>query len=159
MTELGLKLMVGLVLMVVGAVLGPLFKRIWEWMNRPTPLTPQTQGQLVTSRAMAQASLDRLNYLSTHPKDLFLYLVQLVMAALLFIDMALLLYVSKQLAHNGTPADLSLVLILFVLVVAGVMCTIGLLEAGRLSDKKINPLKERIQKSIDEINNKLSPPA
>ena len=43
-------LIVGLILMVVGAVLGPLFKRIWDRINRPEPLTPQTEGQLVTAQ-------------------------------------------------------------------------------------------------------------
>src|SRR6266496_1048058 len=71
---------VGLFLIVVGAVLNPLLKRMWARMNRPSPLTPQTKGQLVTNLAMYEDSLERLNYLSTDAKDLFLYLIQLVMS-------------------------------------------------------------------------------
>src|SRR5438105_11483576 len=75
---------VGLFLIVVGAVLNPLLKRVWERLNRPSPLTPQTKGQLVTNLAMYEDSLERLNYLSTHAKDSFLYLIQMVMSTVLF---------------------------------------------------------------------------
>jgi hypothetical protein len=88
---------VGLFLIVVGAVLQPLLKRLWERMNRPSPLTPQTKGQLVTNLAIWESELERLNYLSTHAKDLFLRLIQLVMVTLLFSIAAFWLYVFRTL--------------------------------------------------------------
>src|SRR5207244_4487422 len=57
-------IVIGLFLIVAGAVLHPLLKRAWKWINRRSPLTPQTKGQLVTNLAMYEDSLERLNYLS-----------------------------------------------------------------------------------------------
>jgi uncharacterized membrane protein YbhN (UPF0104 family) len=149
--------LVGVFLLVMGAVLRSPLKRMWERMNRPAPLTPQTRGQLVTNLATYAASLERLNYLSTHLKDLFLYLIQLVMAALLFSIMAFFLYAFKLAIRDAPPVELSYVLVLVMLVFAGLCCGLGLWEAGRMSDKKIDATKESIQKRIDETNKQLNP--
>ncbi len=149
---------VGLFLIVVGAVLNPLLKRVWERMNRPSPLTPQTKGQLVTNLAMYEDSLERLNYLSTHAKDLFLYLIQLVMSALLLSAIAFCLYVFRLLMRDAPYVELPLLFVVVLLVFAGVFCAVGLWEAGRMSDKKIAATREGIQKRIDDINAALHPP-
>lgn len=148
---------VGVFLLVMGAVLRSPLKRMWERMNRPTPLTPQTRGQLTTNLATYEASLERLNYLSTHLKDLFLYLIQLVFVVLLFSIMAFFLYTFKLVVRDAPPVELSYVLVLTLLVLAGLCCGLGLSEAGRMSDKKIDATKESIQKRIDEINKQLNP--
>jgi uncharacterized membrane protein len=152
---------VGFFLIVVGAVLQPLLKRLWERMNRPLPLTPQTRGQLVMNRTIWEGQLERLDYLSTHAKDLFLYLIQLVMVALLLLIAALLLYVVRMLALDAGShqVDVLLVFVVVLLTFAGVMCGVGLSEARRLSEKRIEATRGKVQKRIDEINRLLNPPA
>ena len=149
---------VGLFLIVMGAMLHPLLKRMWEGMKRPSPLTPQTKGQLVTNLAMYENSLERLNYLSAHAKDLFLYLIQLVMSALLLSAIAFCLYVFRLLMRDAPYVELPLLFVVVLLVFAGVFCAVGLWEAGRMSDKKIAATREGIQKRIDDINAALHPP-
>src|ERR1035441_9205947 len=120
---------IGLFLLAVGAVAGPLLKRVWAWMNRPKPLTPQTKGQLVTSIAMQEKVLERLDYYSTHSKDLFLYFFQVAMIALLCFIGAFGLY-------TYAPLSIAQPFVLMFLILAGVVSFIGLVEAGRMSDKK-----------------------
>jgi hypothetical protein len=153
-------LVVGLFLIVVGAILQPLLKRLWERMNRPSPLSPQTKGQLVTSLESAKYSLERLNYFSTHPKDLFLYLIQLVMAALLLTIVACGIHSFRLLLRSAPPGyiDLPLFTVVVLFAIAGVMCAFGLVEAGRMSDKRIDASKNSVQKVIDETNARLQLP-
>jgi hypothetical protein len=147
---------VGLFLIVVGAILQPLLKRMWQHMNRPMPLTPQTRGQLVTNRAIWEAELERLNYLSIHTKDLFLRLIQWVMVVLLMLVAMALLYTVRLLALG---ADMFLILVLVMLIFAGLFSVLGVKECDRLSDKKIDATKGSIQKRIAEIDRQLNPPA
>jgi hypothetical protein len=56
-----ISLVVGLILIVVGAVLQPLLKRLWERVKTPSPLTPQTRGQLMGQLLVWEAELERLN--------------------------------------------------------------------------------------------------
>jgi uncharacterized integral membrane protein len=158
--EVVIALVVGLFLLVMGAVLQPLFKKMWGWINRPSPLTPQTKGQLVTSLEVAKDSLERLNYFSTHSKDLFLYLIQLVMAALLLLTTASAVYVVRLFSQSLPTGyiDLPLLAVVVLLALTGVLCALGLVEAGRMSDKKIDATKNSIQKNINEINRRLNPP-
>jgi hypothetical protein len=121
-------------LVVVGAALQPALKRLWERINRPSPLDPQTKGGLVTSLAMAENSLERLNYLREHTKDLFLYLIQLVLATLLLSILALSLYTFRLLGRNP---DVVLLAVVVLLIFAGILSFVGLWEAGRMSDNKI----------------------
>ena len=151
-------IVIGLFLIVAGAVLHPLLKRAWKWINRRSPLTPQTKGQLVTNLAMYEDSLERLNYLSGHAKDLFLYLIQLMMSALLLSVIAFCVYVFRLLMRDAPYVEFPLLVVVVLLVFAGVFCGVGLWEAGRMSDKKIAATKEGIQKHIDDINAALHPP-
>jgi hypothetical protein len=153
-----ISLIVGLFLIVMGAILQPLLKRLWQRMNRPMPLTPQTRGQLLLNRTIWEGEIERLDYLSTHKKDLFLLLIQLMMAVLIASVAAFWLYVFRQLFREGPPADFILLVIVILLTFAGVVAGVGLWQAGRLSDKKIEATKGSIQKRIDEIDRQLNPP-
>jgi len=122
--EVVIGLIVGLFLLVMGAVLQAPLRRVWQRMNRPTPLTPQTKGQLVTALEVAKGSLERLNYFSTHSKDLFLYLIQLLMAALMFSTIAFAIY-AFQLMLQSAPAgyiDLALLTVVVFLALSAVLC-------------------------------------
>ena len=76
-------ILIKLVMAIAGIALAPLFKKLWERINRPSPLNPQTKGQYVTALATYEHYLDQLNYLNAHPKNLFLNLIQIILAALL----------------------------------------------------------------------------
>jgi|ERR1700683_1334604 len=157
--NVAINLIVGLFLIVVGAVLQPLLKRMWQRMNQPVPLTPQTKGQLVTSRAIWEAELERLDYLSTHSKDLFLRVLQLMMVVLLFLVAASWLFAVRMLLKVGQEANYADVFLLFMVVMltfAGAFSILGIKEADRLSGKKIDASKETIQKRIDEIDRQLN---
>jgi hypothetical protein len=141
---------IGVFLLALGATAGPLLKRAWTWMNRPTPLTPQSKGQLVTYIATQEYALERLNYFSTHPKDLFLYLFQIAVGALICFIGAFASYVCA-------PPSVKAFVLMFLLL-AVMLCLLGLFEAGRMSDKKIDTSKKSIQKSIDDANTRLNTP-
>jgi hypothetical protein len=151
-------LVVGVFLLVMGAVLGPPIKRLRERAQRPSPLTPQTRGQLVTNLATYEESLKRLNHFSTHPKDLFLHLIQLVLAVLLFCIMAFFLYTLSLLMRDAPNVEAHFIFVIVLLVLAGGFCGFGIVEAGQMSDKKIDDTKASIQKRIDETNKLLEPP-
>jgi len=158
-----ISLIVGLILIVVGAVLQPLLKRLWERINAPSPLTPQNRGQLMAQLLVWEAELERLDYLSTNAKELFLRLIQLAMAALLLSIIALWLCVVRFLVTLAppplAPIDLLPVLALMVLTFAVAISLTAMLEAGRLSAKKIDATKKGVQRRIGEINHRLNPPA
>ncbi|MEO7141923.1 MAG: hypothetical protein ABI165_00295 [Bryobacteraceae bacterium] len=113
----------------------------------------------MTSLEVAKCSLERLNYFSTHSKDFFLYLIQLVMAALLFLTTAFAIYAFRLLLQSALAGyiDLALLAVVVLLAIAGVLCALGLWEAGRMSDKRIDASKDSIQKNIDEIDRRLNP--
>jgi len=138
--EVVIGLVVGLFLLVLGAVLQSPLKRVWERTKRPSPLTPQTKVQLVTSLEMAKYSLERLNYFSTHSKDLFLYLIQLLLAAVLLSTTAFAICAFWLLVQNAPAGyvDLPLLTVAVFLALSGVLCIIGLAEAARMSDKRID---------------------
>lgn len=73
MLEIVGNIAIGIFLLIVGAVSRPVFKPILERMNQPSPLTPQMRGQLTETLAYQEIALERLNYLDSHPRDLFLY--------------------------------------------------------------------------------------
>jgi hypothetical protein len=153
------ELVIGFFLILVGIVLQPLLTMIWKRMNKPSPLTAQTKGQLVTSLAMAEASLERLNYLDAHPRDLFLYLIQLVLTALFLAFVAIFLCGFRLLLYTRPLIDLFQLLVVILFAVAAIICLFGLAEGSRLSGKRIDATKQAVQKTIDEINRRLNPPA
>jgi len=151
---------VGLLLIVVGAVLQPLFKRAWERMTAPSPLTPQSKGQLMGQLLVWDAELERLNYLGTHAKELFLHLFQVCVVASLLSVLAFLIYIIRILILEGPRmVDLALALIVVLLIFAEFFFAIALVEAGRMSDKRIGITKKNVQKRIDDINKLLNPPS
>jgi len=111
-------------------------------------------------RPLARNSLERLNYFSTHSKDFFLYLVQVLMAALLCLAIAFATYALRLLSQSATAGYVAplLLTVVVVFVISGVLCALGLAEAGRMSDKRIDAIRNNIQKNIDEINRKLNTP-
>lgn len=52
---------IGLFLIVLGAVLVPLFKSAWAWMNRPTPLSSKDKGKLLEQITIQEHPLERLD--------------------------------------------------------------------------------------------------
>jgi hypothetical protein len=142
----------GVVLMLVGAVLGtiltPLLNRLWAYMNRPVPLTPQTKGQLMVTIAMYEAQLERLVHLNTNAKDLALYMFQIVFLGSFLLITGVLFYeaplwaVQRVYMHN--------VLFLVCLIFADGICLFGISQASTLSDKKIEAEKAKVQKNIDK---------
>jgi hypothetical protein len=85
-------LIIGIFLLIVGAAASPLLKRLWEKMHQPSPLTPQTRGELTKNLGFYEEQLARLNHLGKNQKDLFLYLFQLLFAALFLSVSAALVY-------------------------------------------------------------------
>jgi len=143
----------GIVLIIVGIVLQPLLKKIWAWMNKQGPLDAKSKGRLYESLSMTEDSLKRLDHLSAHPKDLFLYLIQLVLATFFSLIVAFCLYVFSRFMP-AAPSYLPIILVFVCL--AAVFCVVGLVEANRLSDKKIDDTRQGLQKTIDDIRKKLS---
>lgn len=80
-----------------------------------------------------------------------MYLIQLEMGALLCSIVAICLYIFRPIGNVD-------VLVLLLLIVAAMLCFTCIWEAGRTSDKRIDATKKKIQKSIDELNKKLTPP-
>ena len=107
---------------------------------------------------MWEAELERLTYLGTHDKELFLHLVQVCMAALVLSTIAFWLYAVRLIMATPLPVDFFLVLIVVVLTFAALFFVIAMLEAGQLSAKKIDMTKKGVQKRIEEINQRLNPP-
>ena len=157
-TQIVGEFIIGLFLLIIGAASRPLFKRLWQWFNRPSPLSPQTKGELTTQLASNDYALTRLTYLGSHQKDLFLYLLQLILLALFCSISAAMLYISPQLSPGDPYIRLHLVAFYLFLIIADVVCLIGMVEASKMSDKKLDGEKARIQKRIDDINKLLHPP-
>jgi hypothetical protein len=155
-----ISLVVGVFLIIVGAVLQPLLKRMWERMNAPSPLTPQTRGQLLGQLVIWEAELERLNYLGTHTKELFLHLFQVCIAAVILAIAAFELYIVRMLILTGSRSevDVFLAFTVVLLALADVFFVIAMVEAGRMSEKKIGLTKKKAQKRIDAINQQLNPP-
>jgi hypothetical protein len=148
---------IGLVVLVIGEVSKPLFKALWRRMNTPGPLTPQSKAQSVFNRAMWEQYLERLKYFSTNTKELFLYLVQLIFAAFLVIICAALLYTLKVLVAHPPYVSLFSLSIFLLLILAGGFCVTGILEANKVSDKKLSQNIKSAQKHIDDIDKLLNP--
>jgi hypothetical protein len=153
------ELVIGFFLLVIGIVLQPLLKMLWKRVNTPSPLTPQSKGQLVTAIATAEYSLDRINYLDAHPRDLFLYLIQLTLSALFCAFVAIFLYLFRLLILARPLIDVFQLGCVVFFAFAILLSLLGFIEAGRMSRKKIEITKQRIQEQIDGLNKRLNPPA
>src|SRR5580698_11230064 len=92
-SQIVLEVAIGLGLIVLGVFVKEPLERFRDFLKRPSPLTPQTRGQWITYQAMMEDSLARINHLYTHPRDLYLYLFQLVFAGMVFDGMAFTLFI------------------------------------------------------------------
>jgi hypothetical protein len=152
--QVGIDLLMVVVGMILQMFLQPLFKRVWTRMNRPGPLTARDKGKLVEQITMQEHALERLNYFSSNPKDLFLYLYSVALTALLLFIIALCFY----LAIPKLPLALTLPLISILVSLSVLFFIMGVVEAIRLSDDKIDAHKEIIRKSIEDAKKKLNTP-
>jgi len=155
--EIGWNVAIGIFLLIVGAVSRPVLKRIWERMNQPSPLTPQTRAQLTVMLAMEEGRLERINYLDSHPRDLFLYLLQLLFGSLLFSLSGVLILVASIFFTKGQYVQPSGLFLFILLIFADILCFLGFIESGRMSEKKIQKQKDIAQTRIDQINKQLNP--
>jgi len=144
------QIIIGLFLLVMGSVLGTLFKKMWARMQRPTPLSPQDKGRLVEQIAMQEYELEKLNHFVAHPKDLFLFLFQLLIYVLLSFVASFVIYATPTLLGKFRYPDLTLMLLCGVL-----LCVACILLARYYSDKRIDANRRVIEKRIDEAKSKL----
>lgn len=125
----------------------PALKALWAKMNRPSPLSLQGKVQLAAQVTLQEQELARLNHMSLHSKDVFLYLYQLTLTILILFTAALFAFFYRPIF--AAP----------LLIFASVFCMIAFVEAYRLSDKNIDVTKSKVQKFIDEGRAKLNLPS
>jgi hypothetical protein len=146
------QVIVSVIASMVGAglieLVKPALKALWARMNRPSPLTLQGKVQLAAQVEVQEKALERLNHLSLHSKDVFLYLFQLGLAIFMLVSAALFLFVYQPRFFNAPLLFLLLIIILLVLV--------AFAESSRLSAKNIDATKSKVQKFIDEGRAKLN---
>ena len=142
---------VSVIASMVGAALielvKPALKALWARINRPSPLTLQGKVQLAAQVAMQERALERLNHMSLHSEDVFLYLFQLGLAIFMLVGAALFVFVYQPVF--SAP----------LLIVAFFLCMVAFVEAHRLSARNINVTKSKVQKFIDEGRAKLNLPS
>jgi ABC-type Na+ efflux pump permease subunit len=157
-SQIAIEIALGLALLLVGVFLREPLERFHEYLKRPSPLTPKTRGQWTEYLAMMQQSLERINYLNTHPRDLYIHLFQLLFAGMAFDGIAFIIFVWVY----GNPASpqrefwLSLSIVLLVLGIA--LATLGVFEGDRLSQKRIDKTRAKIKKQIDQYKKLLAEP-
>jgi hypothetical protein len=144
-------IIVSVIASMVGAalieLLKPALKALWARINRPSPLTLQGKVQLAAQVAMQEQALERLNHMSLHSKDVFLYLFQLGLAIFMLVGAALFVFAYQPLLTAP------------LLIIAFLLCMVAFVEAHRLSAKNINVTKSKVQKFIDEGRAKLKLPS
>jgi ABC-type bacteriocin/lantibiotic exporter with double-glycine peptidase domain len=136
---------IGVILIVFGAAMRPVFKQIWKFLNRPSPLTPQTKGKLMEELTNQQNELNRVNKVTQSSQNLFLHLFQLLVIGLILFFISLVLFVFK----NYYPLMWLASFLFFAF-------SIGLLSAAvkdsfKLSDTAIQGTRQKIAKRISEI--------
>jgi hypothetical protein len=151
-------ILINFLVLTVGAASRPLLKKLWAKMNEPSPLTLQTRGQLISYLGFYEEALARLNHLATNTKDLFLYFMQLLFAALCFSISAALAYVLSLVHWRSNYVDAHLLVLILLLLPADGVCIVGWIQASKMSGKKIEVQKARILKNIADIQKRLNPP-
>jgi len=158
-SQIAIEVAIGLALFVVGVFLREPLERFRKILKRPSPLTPQTRGQLTQNLAMTEQSLERVNYLNTHPRDLYLYLFQVVLAVLVFDGVAAIFFLWVS-AYPASPQRDLLFSFSIVLIVLGiVLAMIGIFEGKSLSQKRIDATRAKLQKQIDQYKRLLADPS
>ncbi len=138
-------ILAGWILYLVSRSLKPVWKRI----NAPAPLTLEAKVRLAQQVEWQRTLLERLNYLASHAKDLYIYLFQLGLTIVICITSAIFFVLLGTRFY--IPA-----LLLFVLGFALFVFT--MYDARRLSDKHIGQTIDKVQRSIDESMIKLALP-
>jgi hypothetical protein len=141
---------VSLLMFFFGWMVTPTLDRMREkWRDRMNnaPLTPENQGEMLKQLRWQQASLARLEQFRAHPKDLIVYLIGLLSAALLLFTVAVYLYpfhLGPVVNYSVFPAAASL---LFFMV--------AILESRNMTDKKMSENLVKLKKVIEEGKAKL----
>ena len=107
---------------------------------------------------MLEQSLERIDYLHTHPRDLYLYLFQLLFAGAAFDGVAFILFVWTDPNSASPQRELWLSLSIVLLAVGIVLATLGVFEANRLSQQRIDATRAKIKKQIDQYKKLLAEP-
>jgi hypothetical protein len=157
-SQIALEVAIGLALLVVGVFLRAPLERFQEYMKRPSPLTPKTRGQWTEYVATMEQSLERINHLNTHPRDLYLYLFQIVFVGMVLDGIAFIFFMWVYANPITAPRELWLSLSIVLLVLGIVLATLGVFEANRLSQKRIDATRSKLQKQIDQYKRLLAEP-
>jgi hypothetical protein len=81
-------------------LLKPALRALWARMNRPSPLSLQGKVQLAGQVAIQEKTLERLNHMSAHSRDVFLYLFQLALAIFISVGAALFKCITDESCHR-----------------------------------------------------------
>jgi len=157
-SQLAVEIIIALAAIVVGVFLKAPLERFHEFLKRPSPLTPKTRGQWTEYLAMTEQSLARIEYLNTHPRDLYIYFFQLVFAAMTFDEMAVVIFIWAY-ANPASPQNKMFLSVSIVLLVLGMTLSIlGIYEGNRLSQKRIDATRANLQKQIEQFKKLLAGP-
>lgn len=157
-SQILVEVVIGLALIVIGVFArGPL-ERFLEFVKRPTPLTPQTRGQWVTYLATMEQSLARINYLNAHPRDLYLYLFQLVFACIALFGLSFILVILVyETPASPQPHALWLAFSIVGLIFGVILATLGIFEGigsrKNESTRRVRSFKNRLIKPSDFSTN------
>ena len=149
-SAIAVEVVIGLALIVVGFFLQAPLKRLRQSLKDTGPATPQNRGQWTTYLDQYEQSLERINYLDSHPRDLYLYLLQLILAAILLDGIAFVLFIWVYANPTTSQRELWLVLSIVLIIMGIVLAFIGIIEAKNLSQKQIDATRAKIQKQIDQ---------
>jgi hypothetical protein len=148
-SAIAVEIAIGLALIVVGFFLQEPLKRLRNKIRDPGPLTPQSRGQWTSYVAQLEQSLERVNYLNAHPRDLYLYLLQLILAAIALDGIALVLFIWAY-ANPTTPQrEFWLVLSIVPVAIGVVLAFLGIIEGKNLSQKQIDTTRSKLQTQIE----------
>ncbi|MGA2206753.1 MAG: hypothetical protein ABSG10_08480 [Terracidiphilus sp.] len=157
-SQIAVEVAIGLALLVVGVFLREPLERFHEYLKRPSPLTPQSRGQCTEYLASLELSLERINYLNTHPRDLYLYLFQLLFAGIAFDGVAFIFFIWVYANPTTAPRELWLSLSIVLVTLGIVLAMFGIAEGNHLSQKRIDKTRAKINKQIDRYRKLLTEP-
>jgi hypothetical protein len=154
--QIAMEIAIGLALLVVGVFLREPLERFHEYLKRPSPLTPQTRGQWTEYLAMMEQSLERINYLHTHPRDLYLYLFQLLFTGVVCDGIAFIFFIWTYAEPVSPQRELWLALSVVLLSIGIVLAMLGIVEGNRLSQKRIDKTRAKLVEQIDRYRKLLA---
>jgi hypothetical protein len=129
-----------------------LLKPLWKRINAPTPLTVQAKLQIAQYLEYSEQALRRLDHMAAHPKDLYLYLFQITLTSLLLICAG---FVLGFVATFYPVIQLFSVLSLLCFIPGVGLSIAALVEAQRMSEKKIAKTRAKVEASIRDARSKL----